>query len=178
MSTPAIFFDRDGIVNRRLPDNYVKRIEEFEFLPDVSQAVRMVHDRGYLAIVVTNQRGIGRGLMTEEDLEGVHAWMQNYLRDNGGHRFDAIYHCPHDTVDGCACRKPRPGMLHTAAADLGVDLNRSWIIGDSESDVEAGLAAGCRAVLVAPKGTRSKATHVSTSLLDGVETILNWEERY
>lgn len=176
MPTPAIFFDRDGTVNRRLPDDYVKRIDEFEFLPGVADAIRMVHDRGYLAIVATNQRGIGRGLMTESDLADLHAWMQKNLQEHGGHRFDAIYHCPHDTIDECDCRKPRPGMLLSGARDLDLDLNASWMIGDSESDVDAGLAAGCRAALIAVDGTISNATLVAPSLLIAVERILSGEE--
>src|SRR5207248_5262407 len=111
----AIFFDRDGVVNRRRVDDYVKSWEEFEFLPEIFDLPPRVHVAGCLAVLVTNQRGIGRGLMSEEMLDEIHRRMQSTLHDRTGHNFDAIYHCPHDLADGCECRKPLPGMLLHAA---------------------------------------------------------------
>jgi D-glycero-D-manno-heptose 1,7-bisphosphate phosphatase len=145
---PALFLDRDGIINRRRVDDYVKRWEEFEFLPDIFGLLPEAHAAGFVVIVVTNQRGIARGLMTEQDLAEIHRQMQQELQQRTGHRVDAIYHCPHGRADGCDCRKPKPGMLLQAAAEHNISLAESWLVGDSESDVQAGIAAGCRAVLV------------------------------
>jgi histidinol-phosphate phosphatase family protein len=152
----AIFFDRDGVVNRRRVDDYVKSWEEFEFLPEIFDLLPSVHAAGYLAVLVTNQRGIARRLMSEETLGEIHERMQSMLRERTGHAFDAIYHCPHDTGDGCDCRKPLPGMLLRAAHDLDLDLPASWMIGDSESDIEAGIAAGCHTAKLDPEGGETR----------------------
>lgn len=142
-SSGAIFIDRDGVVNRRRIGDYVKRWEEFEFLPGIFDVLPEIHRLGLLAVLITNQRGIGRGLMSEEDLAEIHASMSRELRERTGHDFDGMYHCPHDRDEGCDCRKPKPGMLVRAAADLEINPKDSWMIGDSESDIEAGIAAGC-----------------------------------
>ena len=160
----ALFFDRDGIINRRRFDDYVKRWEEFEFLPDIFSVLGDVVAAGYLPVLITNQRGISRGLMTLEDLMSIHEKMQQELLSRAGAQFGGIYYCPHGNDAGCDCRKPLPGMLHRAADDFDIDLAASWMIGDSESDVEAGLAAGCRAALVAPQGTASRAEIVAPTL--------------
>lgn len=161
-SRRALFFDRDGVVNRRRVDDYVKRWEEFELLDGVADVLRQARAAGFVAILVTNQRGIARGLMTEEDLAAIHEGMQRELAGAGG--FDAIYYCPHERDAGCSCRKPLPGMLFEAASEHDLDLASSWMIGDSESDVAAGRAAGCRTVLIAPAGTDSAATAVVTTI--------------
>lgn len=114
----AVFFDRDGIVNRRRVDDYVKRWEEFEFLPEIFAILPRVHEAGYIAVLVTNQRGIARGLMTEEALGEIHRTMQGRLRERTGAGFDAIYYCPHERDAECDCRKPLPGMLLEAAREL------------------------------------------------------------
>jgi D-glycero-D-manno-heptose 1,7-bisphosphate phosphatase len=160
----AVFFDRDGVVNRRRVADYVKEWEEFEFLPEIFDVLPRVHAAGYLAVLVTNQRGIARGLMSEDALAGIHDAMQAELARRASVRFDAIYFCPHERDAGCACRKPLPGMLVDAARDHGIDLGRSWMIGDSESDIEAGRAAGCRTILIAGDGVDSAADIVVGSL--------------
>lgn len=147
----AIFLDRDGVLNVRRVDDYVKRWEEFSFLPGIFQVLPEIHRAGYLAVLVTNQRGIGRGLMELGDLETIHDLMQRELELRSGHRLDAIYFCPHDRDAACDCRKPLPGMLLEAARDLEIDLEGSWMIGDSESDIEAGRAAGARTVKIDPE---------------------------
>jgi D-glycero-D-manno-heptose 1,7-bisphosphate phosphatase len=175
MRMKAIFLDRDGIINRRIVGDYVKRWDEFEFLPDIFDLLPRIHSAGFAAIVITNQRGIGRGLMSAHDLEEIHARMQGTLEMKSGERFDAIYYCPHDLDDACDCRKPLPGLLRRAADDHGIDLVSSWMIGDSESDVEAGIAAGCRAVLVAEPSSRSSAGIVAGSLRDAFERVMEAE---
>ena len=139
----AFFFDRDGVVNLRVVGDYIRAPEQFRLLPDVGEALLRAHDEGYLAVVITNQRGIARGMMSAESVDKVHSTMQATLEERVGDRFDAIYLCPHGTDDQCDCRKPKPGMLLAAAREIGIDLSKSWIIGDSTSDVEAGRRAGC-----------------------------------
>jgi D-glycero-D-manno-heptose 1,7-bisphosphate phosphatase len=172
-SRPAIFFDRDGVVNRRRVDDYVRTLDDFEFLPEIFEVLPRVRDEGYLAVVVTNQRGIARGLMTENALHEIHRSMQQELVATTGTAFDAIYYCPHERDAGCNCRKPLPGMLLDAARDLDIDMASSWLIGDSESDVEAGIAAGCRTVLIAHDvATRSAAQQIVTSLREAWHYIV------
>ena len=170
-SRRAVFFDRDGIVNRRRIDDYVRRWEEFEFLPEIFPVLRRAHEAGYAAILITNQRGIARELMSESALHGIHASMQRELEERSGAGFDAIYYCPHASDAGCACRKPAPGMILDAARDHGIDLAHSWMIGDSESDVVAGRAAGCRTILVSPTDVDSVADAVVDSLERAWERI-------
>jgi D-glycero-D-manno-heptose 1,7-bisphosphate phosphatase len=148
----AVFLDRDGTIN--VEKEYLHRVEDFEFIPVAPQAVRLLNDAGFLVIVVTNQSGIARGYYDETALEMLHGHMERELARFGA-AVDACYFCPHHPQHGigdyrqeCACRKPLPGMLHQAAADLGIDLSASYIIGDKLADVEAGLKAGCRPLLV------------------------------
>jgi len=163
----ALFFDRDGVVNRRIVDGYVRNAEEFEMLPDVLTVLPDVHRAGWRAVLVTNQRGIALGVMTEHDLHALHAWLQQTLFERCGHTFDAIEYCPHHRDAGCDCRKPAPGMLLRAAHAHGIDLANSWMVGDSASDIEAAHRAGCRAVLIAPADTPSEAELVVPSLAEG-----------
>lgn len=138
---PAAFLDRDGVLNRRIVDGYVRSPDELEVLPHVAEAIQTLRARGYAIVVVTNQRGIARGLMDEADLARVHAALRARLQAQGA-TLDAIYHCPHDRDTGCGCRKPAPGMLLQAAREHDLDLGRSVLVGDSPSDVAAGEAAG------------------------------------
>jgi len=148
----AIFFDRDGVVNFRLVDDYVRSPEQLVLIPDLFDALRKTRELGFLPILVTNQRGIARGLMSEEDLHTIHRLLQSELTRRGVPLFHAIYYCPHGPDDGCDCRKPEPGMLLRAAREHDIDLAHSWIIGDSYSDVEAGERAGCLTAWVGPGG--------------------------
>ena len=152
---PAVFFDRDGIVNRSPGPGYVERWEDFHLLPAFLRALRLVRAGGYAAVVVTNQRGVGRGLMSRADLDAIHARLARVLEGEGLH-LDAIYACTVDD-DAHPDRKPNPGMLLRAARDLGLDLQRSWMIGDSERDILAGRAAGCRTIRVAPETEPSES---------------------
>lgn len=150
---PAAFIDRDGVINRER--EYVYRIEDFELVPGAIEGLRRLHEAGYALVVVTNQAGIARGLYTEADFQQLSSHMWQLLK---GHGIDlaGIYHCPHHPTAGqgeyrrdCDCRKPAPGMLLRAAAELDLDLSRSVMVGDKRSDAEAGRAAGIReAVLV------------------------------
>jgi D-glycero-D-manno-heptose 1,7-bisphosphate phosphatase len=146
-----VFLDRDGVINRRIPGDYVRTWEQFRFLRGARAGLRLLREAGFLLVVFTNQRGIARGLMTEEDLAEVHRRMLAEL-DRAGVALDAIYHCPHDQDADCDCRKPRPGMLARAIERFDVDPARSWVVGDSPSDLEAGRAVGVPGILVVPRG--------------------------
>ena len=142
----TVFLDRDGVINRKLENDYVKSWDEFQFLPGVIGAIKAINEKGYLVIVVTNQRGIAKGLMTEKDLEEIHRRMLKELKKHGAH-IDDIFYCPHDISDNCNCRKPKPGMLIQAQKKWDIDFAQSYIIGDSNSDIEAGQQVGCRGIL-------------------------------
>ncbi len=146
---PYIFLDRDGVINRKRPEgDYVKCWEEFEFLPQAKDALRFLTRAGYRVIVVTNQRGIARGLMMEHDVDRVHGRMMAELT-RAGAEITAIYYCPHEEGQ-CGCRKPRPGLFWRAKHDFpDIDFTRSLMIGDSLSDMEVGARLGCRSILIA-----------------------------
>ncbi|AKJ64319.1 D-glycero-alpha-D-manno-heptose-1,7-bisphosphate 7-phosphatase [Kiritimatiella glycovorans] len=151
---PCVFFDRDGIVNVSPGDGYVESPAGFRLQEGFVQALRAVRHGGFAAVVVTNQQGIGKGLITEADLDRIHAKMHAGLGERGL-KLDAVYHCPH-LAGTCFCRKPLPGLLLRAARELQLDLSRSWMVGDKESDVDAGRAAGCRTVRIGvPDTTRA-----------------------
>ena len=137
----ALLLDRDGVVN--VEKNYVHRIEDFEFLDGIFPLCKRFQDEGFLVLVTTNQAGIARGLYTLEDLLRLNAWMTGRFADQGI-RLARIYHCPHhpDFTGECACRKPNPGMLLQARDDFDLALSESVLLGDKESDLEAGRRAG------------------------------------
>jgi D-glycero-D-manno-heptose 1,7-bisphosphate phosphatase len=139
--TKAIFFDRDGVINRRIKGGYVRSWSEFELLPEVGSVVAEVRRRGYKAIIITNQRGVGTGHMTETDLQRIHDELQRLLAEVHEAQFDDILYCT-DRSDDSPRRKPSPAMLLEAAERWNIDLSESWMVGDSASDVEAGKRAG------------------------------------
>ena len=140
-SRPAAFLDRDGVLNHRIIDGYVTSPAELEMLPHVAEAARRLRAAGYALVVVTNQRGIARGLMSAKDVEAVNAELAAHF-EQAGAPLAGIYVCPHERDVGCLCRKPAPGMLLQAARELDLDLSASLLIGDSESDLGAAEAAG------------------------------------
>ena len=137
----ALFLDRDGVIN--IDHGYVSRIDDFEFVPGVLEFIRRMQERGYLPIVVTNQSGIGRGYYSQEDFEKLTAYMLERMREAGiTISRDQVFFCPHTPEEGCACRKPAPGMLLAAKERFGLDMPNSVMIGDKASDIEAAEAAG------------------------------------
>jgi len=142
----AVLLDRDGVINVERKD-YVKSWEEFVFLPGIGKAISRLNEAGYLVIVVTNQSCIGRGIISEKQLEVIHEKMIAELAKEGA-IIDAIYYCPHRPDEECDCRKPKMGLIVKAIDDLKFDREQSWLIGDSESDMIAGLKMGLKSVLV------------------------------
>ncbi|MCD6461380.1 MAG: HAD family hydrolase [Thermoplasmata archaeon] len=132
--------DRDGVINYKVA-GYVTRVEDFHLLPGAAEAIARINASGWLVVLVTNQSVIGRGLATRERVDEIHRHMLSLLAEKGAH-LDGIYLCPHTPWDGCPCRKPEPGMLLQAARDLDIDLGASVMIGDSDTDLEAGRRAG------------------------------------
>lgn len=144
----SIFLDRDGVINKRLIDDYVKSYDEFEFLPGVPEALAVINQQFPRVFIITNQRGIARALMTQADLALIHAKMLTDLQSNGA-ALTAIYFCPHDRHDHCDCRKPKPGMALQAKADYpDVDFLRSIMVGDSIHDLEVGRQLGMKTVFI------------------------------
>jgi len=163
----TVFLDRDGVINVKAPEGeYIESWHAFKLLPGVVDAVGRLRAAGLRVVVVTNQRGVALGRMTAADVEGIHRRMID-----AGVVVDAVYYCPHDEGD-CDCRKPRTGMLERAAREVpGVELGRSAaIVGDSESDMEAGRALGL--VLVRVGNAELPVDHESRSLVDAVDWLV------
>lgn len=172
---PCVFFDRDGtLIEER---NYLSDPEQVALLPGAAEAVRRVREAGFLAVVLTNQSGVGRGYFRMEDVEAVHRRMEELLAAEGA-RLDAIYVCPHAPEEDCPCRKPRTGLVELAARELGIDLRRSWMIGDKSADIEMARNAGMRGVLVMTgygaeaAAAGHSAEFSATGVKDAVERIL------
>lgn len=178
----AVFLDRDGTINKYV--GFLRNIDEFELIDGVADAIKKINVFGYLAIVITNQPVIARGEVSFEELEVVHNKMETLLGKEGAY-LDAIYYCPHHPHKGyegerpelkfdCDCRKPKPGMLLKAANDFNIDLSRSWMIGDGEIDIKAGINAGCQTALIS-EGSYGQTATVQ-SLKAFVEQYINDEE--
>ena len=147
----TLFLDRDGVINQRIPGRYVADIEEFVFLDGVLEAIRFFAENFGKIIVVTNQQGIGKGLMTDAQLNRVHAHMREQIERAGG-RIDAIYYCPKLAKDKPECRKPNIGMARQAQADFPeIDFEQSIMVGDSVTDMEFGLKLNMKTVFIQTK---------------------------
>jgi len=145
----TLFLDRDGVINKKIEGDYVRNWEQFEFLPNVIEALKILNTLFDRIIIVTNQRGIGRGLMTIKDLEDIHNNMMNIFVKNSI-KIDKIYYCPHDyEKEICNCRKPKIGMALKAKKDFpNIDFRNSIMVGDSFSDIEFGKNAGMKSFLL------------------------------
>ena len=153
MKRPAAFLDRDGVLNvRPRPHEYVRSVQGFHWIDGAAEGAARLARAGYVLAIVSNQRGVARGLVDPSALADIEVEIQAELGVYGA-QIEAFRYCVHGSDAGCDCRKPAPGLLLSAARDLDLDLERSWMIGDSDSDVVAGHAAGCASALV--RGTAS-----------------------
>ena len=147
---PAIFLDRDGVLIENRSD-YVRDWSQVKLIPEAINALSLTPLRNFKIVIVTNQSAIGRGLALQENVDEINRRLVNVIQDHGG-QVDAVYICPHKPDDDCFCRKPRPGLLLQAAKELSLDLQRSWMIGDAWSDVQAGQRAGVRRTILLKTG--------------------------
>jgi D-glycero-D-manno-heptose 1,7-bisphosphate phosphatase len=188
---PAIFLDRDGTLAHEV--GYINHPSRFRLYPWAVDAVRLINHAGLLAVVVTNQAGVARGYFPESVVHEVHDSLRAAMQ-SGGARLDAIYYCPHHPDVGeppyrldCDCRKPRPGLLRQAAAELGADLQRSFVVGDRHGDLTVAWSVGARGALVKTGYGLGELVHLSPRwprppdvvaehVLDAVERILTLVE--
>ena len=177
---PAVFLDRDGTISEDV--GYLNDVQQFRMFPFAAEAIRKLNDANLPVIVVTNQSGVGRGFFTESTVHTVHEEMTQQLAAAGAH-LTAIYYCPHTSDDDCECRKPKPGMMQRAVREHGVDLRRSFVVGDRYGDVELAQSNGGRGVLVRTgygeedlrlngAGWAKQPDFVAGDLADAVEWVL------
>jgi D-glycero-D-manno-heptose 1,7-bisphosphate phosphatase len=168
---PAVFLDRDGVINERRLD-HVRSWSEFSFRPDVLEMLPRLASTGAAVVVVTNQSVVGRGLISAAELHDIHGRMVDAIAAAGGH-ITAVYVCMHAPEDGCDCRKPAPALLFQASRELGISLSESVMIGDELSDVLAAAAADCIPILVDPNpsGTRPGDFVVVSSFREAVDLV-------
>lgn len=170
---PAVFIDRDGTLIEEV--NFLSRVEDLSLFPFTQKAIRLLKDRGFLIIVVTNQSGIGRNIYDEAAMHNIHLQLQKELDDS----IDAFYFCPHLPSDGCLCRKPGLGMIEAACRDFQIDLPCSWMIGDKKIDIETGFNAQIKTAMVRTGYGSSQADDleklpdiIAVDLLNVVEMML------
>jgi D-glycero-D-manno-heptose 1,7-bisphosphate phosphatase len=147
---PTIFLDRDGVLIENRPD-YVRDWSQVEIIPEAIRALSLAPIKKYKVIIVTNQSSVGRGLVSLKNAQNINQQLINLIHEQGG-QIDGVYMCPHAPEDDCLCRKPLPGLLLQATKDLSLDLQRSWMIGDAWSDIQAGAAAGVRGTILLKTG--------------------------
>ncbi len=140
----AVFLDRDGVINENRID-YVKNTNELKIFDFVGSAITELKSMGFLVVVVTNQSAINRGLTTEKLVNEIHDEIQKYLK-NYETVIDRFYFCPHKPNEKCNCRKPKPGLLEKAILEIGIEPNKSWMRGDNDSDITAGIEVGCQTI--------------------------------
>ena len=166
----CIFFDRDGIVNTSPGPGYVEKVEDFHIQPSFLEAAAVARDHGYGIAIATNQRGVARGVMSKQALDAIHDKLIALLQSHGISLL-GIYCCTHER-NTCTCRKPQPGLLLQASKEHDIDLSQSWMIGDNETDIEAGRRAHCRTILVNPSPpANTRATYVISTITELPATL-------
>jgi len=191
MKRRAVFIDRDGTLSEEV--GYINHPSRFHLFPYAAEAIRHLHEHGWLAVLTTNQAGVARGYFSEEMISNVHQAMTNDLEREGA-RLDAIYYCAHHPSVGeppyrvdCDCRKPKPGLIIRAAGDLDINLDESWMVGDRYSDIELARNAGVKSAFVFSGYGRGEWEHqrstwvhqpalVAENLLEAVELITSQSE--
>lgn len=166
MSSKAVFLDRDGTIAYDV--HYCSHVEDFKLLPTVPEAIKLLNENNFKVIIVTNQSGIARGYFNKKTLAQIHQRMETELAQCRA-LVDAIYYCPHHPEKGCECRKPKTGLILQASKELGLSLDRSFLVGDMQTDIKAGKAAGCQTVLVTtgPHPTKVEAQSESPNYIAG-----------
>jgi len=164
----AIFLDRDGIIN--IDKSYVYKKEDFEFYDGVFKTLRHFQSLGYILIIITNQSGIGRGYYTEEDFQKLMAWVKDEFKKQNID-IKAIYHCPHKPDENCTCRKPKPKMIESAIKKYNIDTDASWMIGDKQSDIQAGNNANITNTILVNTIICKDAKYIVKSILDTINII-------
>jgi len=183
VATPAVFLDRDGVINK--DKGYVSKIDDFEFIEGSIEAMQLLKQNGYLVVVITNQSGIARGYYSEDEFMVLTEWMDWSLADRGVD-LDGIYYCPHHPEKGigdykqdCSCRKPNTGMLDSAGKELDIDFANSYLVGDKLSDIQAGQKSHLKACYLVSTGKvlcekgAEAADGVFKDLLSVVKSIVN-----
>jgi D-glycero-D-manno-heptose 1,7-bisphosphate phosphatase len=176
----AVFLDRDGVINQNRPD-HVKTWSEFQFLPGVLDALRLLTTAGFRIFIITNQAAVGRGLMSLDSLEDIHTRLRAIAHAHGA-RIEDIRYCPHTPEERCHCRKPQPGMIQELAERYQIDCRESFLVGDALTDIAAGQRMGCQTVLVRsgrgtaelqkPELRRFSPTYIADDLLSASRWIL------
>ncbi len=181
LKSKAVFLDRDGTICEDV--NYLSRPEQLEIFPFAAEAIRLLNENGFLVILITNQSGIARKFLDKNTLCEIHEKVVSELTEQNA-KLDAIYFCPHNSVDNCACRKPKTGMIKQANEDFSIGLEASWMIGDKAIDVETGFNAGTKTVLVLTgygrkeiERIKKKPDLIAENLLEAVRKITNYELR-
>ena len=146
MKSPALFIDRDGTIIKQIDGYYISSIEQIELIENIFPAILMLQNEGYLIIIVTNQAGINKGILSNEQVDEINQHIIQLLKKQGID-ISAVYVCPHKPEEQCKCRKPQPGILLKAAKEYNIDLDNRIIIGDTDKDTEAGLNAGLKKVI-------------------------------
>jgi len=166
MAIKTIFLDRDGVINKEV--NYLHKAEDFKFIHGVFEACNYLIELKYKIIIITNQSGISRGYYSEKDFFNITNWMLKQFKNNGVNILD-VFHCPHSPNENCTCRKPKPGMLLKAKKMHGIDMQKSWLIGDKENDITAAISAGISNTILVRSGhaineKKSNAGHILDSI--------------
>lgn len=181
----AVFLDRDGTINEEV--GYLSRLEELKIYENAAEAIRLMKQKGFLAVVITNQSGVARGFFSEDFIITVHNKINEYLKAHGT-SLDALYYCPHHPRYGnehyrreCSCRKPQPGLLIKAAEDLDIDLKSSYVIGDMPRDMDIARRVGAKGVMVKTGYGKnvvatSKPDYIAEDLLDAAKWIIRDQE--
>jgi D-glycero-D-manno-heptose 1,7-bisphosphate phosphatase len=169
----ALFLDRDGVIN--IEKNYLYQIKDFKFIHGVIDCCREMQLLGYLIVIITNQSGIARGKYSEHDYQKLTQWMLSYFQSQNIN-ISAVYHCPHhpDISGQCDCRKPAPGLINKACETFNIDASQSILVGDKNSDIEAGINAGVGQNYLAATGHLIKENRYRVKILDNLKDLLNY----
>jgi len=161
----AVFLDRDGVINKKIANGYVLDWQDFEFLPGIVEAIKLLNQQDVPVIIITNQSAVNRGLLSAEKLQQIHSLMLSCL-DSQGAQIKDVFVCPHRPDENCNCRKPKTGLFDKVKNKYDIDLEQSWFIGDSDSDIEAGKKIGCKTYLL-------KKSEMLTPVIEKI--LENWK---